>query len=136
VPRQRILSSDVQSVPLIVIQQSKSITKREICQTAVDIAESKGKLIGVGQIKLGPIANVRRAQRELPPVDAGALDRDGKENVGIIQIVVIEEVIRTRQKIVSVESPTSKRKGDAKLVFFVTLTVERDESQVLAADDL
>src|ERR1700730_15476074 len=126
----------MQSDPLIVIQQSKSIPKREIGQAAVDIAESKGKLIGVGQIKLGPIANAGRTQRELPPVDPRSLNGDGKENVGVIQILVIEEIVCSRQKIVGVESPASKRNGDAKLVFFVPLAMERDESEVLVGYDL
>jgi hypothetical protein len=59
----------MQGVPLVVIQQSKSIPKREIGQTAVNIAEAKGQLIGVGQINLGSIANAGRTQRELPSVD-------------------------------------------------------------------
>ena len=136
-PRQVEVESGVKCVPLIVVQQKVAPVRRgEIRQTAVDIAESKGQLIGVGQIKLGPIANAGRTQRELPPVDAGALNRDRKENVGIVQIIVIEEVIRSSQKIVGVDSPASKRNGDAKLVFFVSLAMERDESQVLVGNEL
>src|ERR1700680_2636260 len=112
-----------------MVEQLETVPEREIRETAGDVAEAKGELIRVGQVDLSSIANARRAQREFPPVDAGALDGDGKENVGVVQIVVIEEVIRTGQKIVSVDGPTAKRNGDAKLVFFVALTAERDESQ-------
>ena len=86
----------MQGVPLIVIQQSKSIPKREISQTAVNVAESKGKLIGVGQINLSPIANAGRTQGELPSVDARPLNGDRKENVGVVLVVVIEEIVRSR----------------------------------------
>ena len=122
-PGQRELSADVQRVSLIMVEQLETVAEGEIGETAGNVAEPKGELIRVGQVDLRSIANVRRAQREFPAVDAGALDRDGKENVGIIQIVVIEKVIRTRQKIVGVESPTAKRNGDAKLMFFVPFTV-------------
>src|SRR6202051_2556671 len=119
-----------------MVEQLETVAKGEIGETAGDIPESESELIRVGQVHLRSIANARRAQREFPPVDAGPLDRDGKENVGIIQIIVIKEVIRTRQKIVSGERPSSKRNGDAKLVFFVPLTMERDEPQVLVGNDL
>ena len=62
-PGQRELSADVQRVSLIVVEQLETVAKGEIGETAVDVAKTKGKLIGIGQVNLRPIADARRAQR-------------------------------------------------------------------------
>ena len=135
-PWKAVLSAEVQRVALVVVEELKAIAKREIGEAAVDVAESKGELIRVGQVELAAIADARRAQGELPPVNARALNRDGKENVGVIQIVVIEEVAGARQEIVGVKGPASKRDSDPKLVLFVPFTVKRDEIKGLSSDEL
>src|SRR3984893_2938614 len=66
-PGQRELSADVQRVSLIVVEKLEAIAEGEIGETAGDVAEPKGELIGVGQVQLSSIANARRAQREFPP---------------------------------------------------------------------
>ena len=135
-PGQRVLSADVQRVPLIMVEQFEAVSKGEVSEAAINVAETERQLIRVSQVQLCAIADSRRAQREFPPVDSSPLNRDGKEHVGVVQIVVIEEVPSTIQEVVGVECPAMKRNGDAELVFFVPLTMKRDESEALVGDEL
>ena len=96
-----------------MIKKFEAIAKGEVGQSAVDVSETKRKLVRVGQINLATIAEARRSQGQLPPVDPRALNRDRKENVGVIQIVVIEEIVC--EEIVGIECPPAKRNGDPKL---------------------
>src|ERR1700761_5947226 len=105
-PRQRPLPSDVQRVPLVVIEQTEAVTKRKIGKAAVDVAESKRELIRVGQVNLPAVVNARRPQRQFPAIDARALNCDREEYVRVIQIVVVEEILRQRLKSVRVDCPS------------------------------
>src|SRR5215472_752272 len=81
-PRQRELAAEVKRVALIVVEKTAAAAKGEICEATVDAAAAESQLIGIGQIKLAAVANARRAQGELPAVDASALDSDRDENFG------------------------------------------------------
>src|SRR5580700_5200421 len=72
-PWQRILPADMQSVSLVVIEQPKAITEREIRQTSVDVSKAQCQLVGIGQVELCPVVDTRRPQRQLPAIDACAL---------------------------------------------------------------
>src|SRR5690242_10168923 len=129
--RQFVPCAEVQSVALVVIEQSEAVAEREIRQAAVDVAEGESELIGVREINLCAIADARRPQGKFPPVNARALNRDREKQVGIVEIIMVEEIFGTSQEIAGVERPSVERNGDAKLVFFIALTVERDEPQIL-----
>src|SRR5271168_2146087 len=133
-PGQRVLPAEVQRVALVVIEQAEAVAERKVGKPAVDVAEAEGQLIGVGQVELQAILDARRANRQFPAVDARALNGDGKENIGIVQIVVIEKVFRAGEKIVGVDGPALEGNGDAELVFFVAFAVERNEPQVFLVD--
>ena len=62
-PGQRVLTAYVQRVPLVVVKKLEAIAKREVRESAVDVSETKRKLVRVGQINLATIADARRAQR-------------------------------------------------------------------------
>src|SRR5438034_1206466 len=84
--RQFVPCAEVQSVALVVVEESKAVTERKVSEAAVDVGEGESELIRIGQIKLGTIADARRAQRKLPAVDARALYSDGEKQVGIVEI--------------------------------------------------
>src|SRR5882724_6746636 len=82
------------------------------------------------------MSDLGRAERKFPAVDAGALDGNGKKQVGVVEIVVVEEIHGASEKIAGVQRPAMKRNGDAKLVLFIAFTVERNEAQVLIVGGL
>src|SRR5260221_874944 len=77
-----------------------------------------------------------RRARELPAVDACALDSNGKKQVGVVEIVVVKEIFGAREEIAGVERPAAKGNRDAKLVLLIALTVQRNEAQVLIVGGL
>src|ERR1700730_16200334 len=135
-PRQSVQSADMQRIALVVIEQLESVTKGEVGEAAVDVTETKSQLIRVGHVYLAAVANAWGTHGKLPPVDARPLNGDGKEHIGVVEIIVVKEVFGASKKVVGVESPTPKGNGDSELVFLVTLPVERNESQVLIGDQL
>src|SRR5580704_15707207 len=81
-PWQRILPADMQRVSLVVIEQPKAITEREVRQTSVDVSKAQCKLVGIGQVELSPVVGTRRPQCQLPAIDARALNRNREKDVG------------------------------------------------------
>src|ERR1035441_4112768 len=67
-------------------------------------------------------------QREFPAANKGLVDGERKEEVGISKGVVVEEIISAGAEGVGVERPSAKRDGDAELMLFVALAMERNES--------
>src|SRR5271170_3906745 len=122
-PRQRVLTADVQGVSLVVIEQAKAITKREVGESAVDVAEAERELIGVRQVDLPAVANAWRAQRQLPAVDSCALNGNGEEEIRVVEIIVVEKVFRAGQKVVGVQRPSAERNRYAELVLLIALSV-------------
>src|ERR1035437_4409448 len=68
-----------------------------------------------------------------PPANQGYGIGEGKEDVGSPDVVVVEKIRDIGFEGVGVEDPSAVRNGDAELMFFVALTVER---QKLAAGRL
>src|SRR5580692_2433771 len=130
-PRQVVLSPDVQRVPLIVIQQPKSIAKRKVGQPAINIPKPKCQLVRIRQINLCPIPNPWRTQCQLPPIDPRALNCHRKKQVRIVEVVMVEKILCPRQKIIRVKRPAMKGNRHAELMLFVALSVKRNKSQIL-----
>src|SRR5215470_3578769 len=135
-PWQSVLAANMERVALIVIEEAAPATEGEISEAAIDSATAERELIGVGQIDLAAIADVRGAQSKFPAVDARAFDGDGEKEVGIVEIVVVEEVSGAGEEIAGVERPPVKRDGDAELVLLVAFAVKRDKAAVLIAGGL
>src|SRR5258708_1007214 len=131
-----VMRAEVQGIALVVIEEFETVAEGEVCQAAVDVAEGEGELVRIGQVNLGMIAYAGRAERELPTVDARALNGDGEKQVGVVEIIVVEEIHGASEKIVGIERPAVKWNGDAKLVLFVAFPVKRNEAQILIVGGL
>src|SRR5262249_25508242 len=114
----------------------ESLSERKIRQSPIDVAEAQGQLIGVRQVDLASAVEARRTQRQFPAVDACALNRNGKEDVGVIQAIVIEEILAASKKIVCIQAPAVKGDRHAELVLFVALSVKRHKPETLVGHEL
>ena len=77
------------------------------------------------------VVDARRAQSEFRAIDARPFNGDGNENLGVIEIVVVEVVGGASEEVVGVERPAVRGNGYAELVFFVAFAMERRKTQVL-----
>src|SRR5271154_3464601 len=136
VPRQSVLPADVQGVALIVVQQAEAIAERKIGEPAIDVAESQSQLIRIGEINLRAIFDARGTQCQFPAFDARALNGYGNKQLGILKIIMVKEICGQGLEIVCVDGPAAEGNGDAELVFFVALAVQRNEAQVLVGGEL
>src|SRR6266446_1212515 len=111
----------MQRIALVMVEKGISRWRNgaRTYQAADDAAAAQSELIGIGEIELGAVAEPWRAQCQFPAVDSCGLHVNREEDVGVIQTVVIEEVRRTRQKIVGIEHPAFEGNGDAELVLFI-----------------
>src|SRR4029077_4728693 len=125
-PRQRVLAAKMQRVALVMVQQKVARERRSAWadQAANDAAKAKSQLVGIGEIELRPVSDAWGTQRQLPAIDSRALNIDGEKNVGVVQAVVVEEVLRAIQEVVGVEHPALERNRDAELMLFVLLPVQ------------
>ena len=55
----------------------------------------------------------------------------GEKQIGVVEGVMVEEILGTSEKIAGVECPAVEGNGDAKLVFFISFSVERNKAQIL-----
>ena len=60
----------------------------------------------------------------------------GKEDVGGSDVVVVEKIGDVGFEVIGVEDPSAVRDGDAELMFFIALAVERDETGHAALADI
>ncbi len=135
-PRQSVIAANMKGVALIMIEESATAAEGEIGEAAINAAATEGELIGISQINLAAVMDVRGAQGNFPTVGARTLDSDGEKEIGIVEIVVIEEVPGAGEEIAGVERPAAKGNSDAELMLFVALAVERDKAEVLSAGGL
>jgi hypothetical protein len=80
---------------------------------------------------LRAISDVRRTQSEFPAVDAHALDGYRKEQIRVVEIVVIEKVCRASEEIIRVDRPASEGNRHAELMLFVALPTKRSKPKIL-----
>src|SRR5437899_5862942 len=135
-PRQSILAPNMKRVALIMIEEAATAAEGEIGEAAIDAATTERELIGISQINLAAVTDARGAHSEFPAVDARTLDGDGEKEIGIVEIVVIEEVPGAREEVGGVERPAVKGNSGAELMLFVALPMERDKTEVLSAGGL
>src|SRR5277367_5343496 len=123
---------NIQGIALVVVQRAQAgarITKRSgvTQQPSGDKAAAVGNLVGIGEMKLPAMRNPRRSQGKLPPANERLLNRQRKEQVRFSDDIMIKEIVDARAKCVGVEGPSMQRHSNAKLEFFISLTVQRDE---------
>jgi hypothetical protein len=78
-------------------------------------------------VNLGAVRDAGRTQRKLPSANQRSGIGEGKEDVGSSNVVVVEKIGGIGFKGIGVEDPSTVRNGDAELMFFVALTVERQK---------
>src|SRR5262249_48900296 len=111
-PWQVPVSSEMQGVALVMVQQKVSCAAVvRTNQAACNSAETLCKLVGVGEVHLAAVGNARRAQRQLPGIDARSLNIHREKDVGVIEVAVVEVVFGAREKGVGVEHPAMKWNG-------------------------
>src|SRR5664279_2767134 len=82
------------------------------------------------------MGDARRPQREFPAADEGLLNREGEEEIGFSDSVVVEEIIGSGAEGVGVERPSAEGYGDAELMLFVAFAVQRDEGATVLCAQL
>ena len=82
------------------------------------------------------MGDARRTQRGFPAANHGLRHGDGEKQVGFANVVVVEEIHDVGAEVVGVEHPSAIGDGDAELMFFIALAVERDESQAIGVGKL
>ena len=130
-PRQSYISSRAQRVPLIVIQQKQTTRRIERGEAARSFTPALRALTRIRRVNLAAPQNRRRPYRNLPAIHARALYGERQKNVGVAQCIVIEEISALGVKVVRVESPSSERNRNAKLVFFIAFAAQRQETESL-----
>ena len=80
---------------------------------------------------LSAIGDAWRAESEFPSANDCLGDGDGEEEVGLADVVMIEEIHDVGAEVIGVENPAVIGDGDSELVFFIALAVERNESQAV-----
>src|SRR5579872_6396093 len=82
------------------------------------------------------MGNARGTQRGFPATNDGMGDGYREEEVGLADIVVVEEILRIGAEGVEVENPAAEREGGPKLMFFVALALEQNKSQAVGIGKL
>ena len=127
-PWEADVAADVERVALVMIERAESGRGCHVVEATGDDAATLGDLVGVGEVKLDTMGNTRRAQRELPCLNHGLGNGEGKEDVGSSDVVVVEKIGDIGFEGIGVENPSAVRDGDAELMFLVALTVERQKA--------
>src|SRR5713101_8531453 len=98
-----------QGVTLVVVQEEEALVGRaEAGESAADTAPAFGELVGVGQVELGATPEPRRAHGGFPAVNTRRQDGKRKEDVGVADHIMVEEVVRARVEAVHVEYPAAQ----------------------------
>ena len=135
-PRQADISSQVQRIPLVMIQVSAALSKAKIRQASGDVSTAEGNLIGVGDVDLSTLVQSRRVQGEFPSLNDRTLDGDRKENIRIVEAIVVEEIFHMISKGIGVYRPTPQGDCHADLRFLVAFSMQRNESQILVVREI
>src|SRR5215470_3261306 len=93
------IRAEVQSVPLIVVQQEGVRRRRKVGQPAGNRALPLGMLMRIGYMALKPLPQTRRFQGHLDSANMRPVDRQRKEDVRVPDRIVIEKVLCRRVKI-------------------------------------
>ncbi len=104
-PRERDVAAHVEGVALVVIERRQAGGQGEIGETAGDGSAAFGNLVGVGEVELAAMGDAGRAESEFPSADHCLGNGDGEEEIGLADIVVIEEIHYVGAEVVGVEYP-------------------------------
>src|SRR5581483_718128 len=106
-----------QGVALVVVQEEvTTLGRREVRKSSGYGAFSLDILMRVRHADLEPPEDLRGAQRCFPTANARLLDGQRKEDVGVSQHIVIEEIPGAGAEVVDVQVPIAKRNRHAKIM--------------------
>jgi hypothetical protein len=83
-------------------------------------------------MSLTSIPEPRGAQRHFRGANPRSRHGNRDKNVGLADVVVVEEVYAARFEIVDVQSPTANRNRDAELMLLIALAMQRLERSRVA----
>ena len=131
-PGQLQVEAGGKRVALVVVEKEIAFVGRlEIGKTAGYAARALGVLVRVGGVELGASGDAGRVRRGFPATDAGTIDGERKENVGVAQNIVVEKVLRAGAEVGNVERPARQRNGQTEFVLFIALAAQRQEAESL-----
>src|ERR1700736_4587056 len=108
-----------------MIERKEVTARRKISKATSNGSSAAGNLVGICEVNLSAVDEQRRAEGEFPSTNNRLSNRKGKEYVRFADVAVIEEIVGVGLKGVGIESPTAIGDGDAELMFFVALAVQR-----------
>ena len=82
-------------------------------------------------MELSASGDAGRVRGDFPAANAGAVDGEREENVGVAEHIVVEEVSGAGAEVGNVKGPARERNGQAEFVLFVALTAQRQETESL-----
>src|SRR5512146_973227 len=85
----------------------------------------------IGEVKIGMACDRWRVQRHLLASNAHAINREGEEDVGVAQGIVVEEVSSAGAEGVRIQCPSADRNGDTELVLLVALASQHKKACAL-----
>src|SRR5258705_334765 len=130
-PRQIRVESGVGRILVVVIEREPARRRTEVRQPAVDGTKAVRGLIRINQVELADIPHLRRTNGQLVALDQRAVDGERQECIRIPDVVVIEEVLRQRVKVIDIDSPALNGNRQAELILLVAFAVQRNESQIV-----
>src|SRR5215469_3228461 len=87
-------------------------------------------------MELPSVPQARRTQSEFRTLDQRLVPSERPEKIGLADIAVIQPVVSPSLKMVGGKFPTSERDGDAELIFFIALPVQRREREIFAVREV
>src|SRR5215472_12418076 len=84
--------------------------------------------MGINQVRLRALGNLRRRRCGFPASDARVAESYGEEDVGIAQDIVIEEIDCAGAEIAHVQDPAVEWDGHPELVLLVALPMKWQET--------
>lgn len=130
------VAAGIQSVALVMVKGKELGAGRKISQAAGNGAAGAGNLVGICEVDASPVSEQRRAEGEFPSTNDCLRNRQRKENVRFADVAVIKEIVGVGLKCVGIDRPTAVGDGDAELMFFVALAVQRNEGEIVLIDEL
>ena len=103
----------------------------EIGKASSDPARAFRVLVGIGSVELGASCDARRVRGGFPAADAGAINGEREENIGIPEDVVVKEIPRAGAEVGNVKRPARQRDGQTKFMLLVALAAQREKTETL-----
>src|ERR1700733_7846480 len=135
-PRQNYVETGGFRGSLIVVEREAARRRAEVGEPTIDGTDTVRGLIRISQVELADIPNPRRTNGQLVALDQRAVDGERQECIRVADVVVVEEVLRQRMKVIDIDGPTRNGNRQTELILLVAFAVQRNEAQVVALCEL